>query len=132
MSQPFLLDTHALLFWDARDQVSEQFLAFLDEQGEAGLLFVSSISIWETAILAQKGRIEIELGDVNDWKDELLNTNIQLLPPTPNDMILSAQLPMHHKDPFDRVLIAQAVIDKMQLVTRDRMIKQYNVSTFWM
>lgn len=126
----YLMDTHAVIFWRNQVEVSQAFIDFFDEQAQQGNLFVSSIVFWEIGLLAQKGRIAIS--DVQAWKDELLNNaNIQLIDPTANEMIASTQLPQHHKDPFDRLLIAQAQQRNMHLVTRDRSIAMYQVMTHW-
>ena len=82
-------------------------------------------------MLAKKGRIGVT--DVHAWKDDLLNnTALQLIDPTATEMIDSVSLPDHHKDPFDRLLIAQARRHTMTLVTRDAEIAKYDVSLFWM
>lgn len=127
----YLLDTHALIFWAAATDMSAEFIDFLDEQQGLGRLYVSSISFWETALLVKKGRVGI--ADVHAWKNDLLgNTNLHMIDPTADEMIDSADLPDHHKDPFDRLLIAQAMRRDLLLVTRDTHIGQYAASCFWM
>jgi PIN domain nuclease of toxin-antitoxin system len=107
-SSGYLFDTHALIFWNTKESVSSQFLQFFDEQNHLGTLYVSSISFWEIALLVQKGRLA--LPDLHTWKDELFRyTNLRLLDPSVTEMIDSTLLPAHHKDPFDRVLMAQAM-----------------------
>jgi len=129
--QHYLLDTHALIFWAASTELSDAFIDFLDDQQRLGALFVSTLSFWEAALLAKKGRIGVT--DVHAWKDDLLNnTNLQLIDPTATEMIDSVSLPAHHKDPFDRLLIAQANRRTMTLVTRDMDIRKYDVSRLWM
>ena len=131
MTGRFLMDTHALVFWSMAQHVSEQFVAYFDEQSRQGNVLVSSISFWEAALLAKKGRLEIE--DVHGWKNELVeHSNITLIDPTAADMIDSVLLPDHHADPFDRLLIAQASREQARLVTRDRLFARYAVETFWM
>ncbi len=132
MSQSrYLLDTHAVIFWTNRKSVSDEFIHFFDRQEQQGNLYISPISFWEIAFLVKRGRLE--LVDVQSWKNELLvNTGIHELPPTAAEMIGSVNLPDIHKDPFDRLLIAQALYNDMQLVTRDRQISEYDVKTFWM
>jgi PIN domain nuclease of toxin-antitoxin system len=124
------MDTHALLFWQSKQSVSQQFIQYLDEQAEKGRLFVSSIAFWEIALLVQKGRIAPM--NIHAWKNELLqNSNIQLINPSASDMIDSTLLPPHHKDPFDRLLIAQANNNNLKLVTKDQAISNYQVALFW-
>ena len=126
----YLLDTHALIFWRHRKEVSKAFLTYFDQQARQGRLFVSSVVFWETALLAQKGRIAVD--DVKVWKDEILqHAGVHLIDATADEMIASTRLPTHHGDPFDRLLIAQAQARNMTLVTRDRKISQYDVATHW-
>ena len=127
----YLFDTHALVFWNNRESVSEEFISFFDNQAQKGHLYVSSISFWEIALLVKKGRMSIS--DVHAWKNEILsNTNILLVEPSASEMIHSTLLPDHHKDPFDRLLIAQANQNSLRIVTKDRKIDKYEVETLWM
>jgi len=127
----FLFDTHALLFWSNRQTVSAQVIQFFDEQNQQGLLYLSTISFWEIALLVQKGRLALR--DVHGWKEDLLrHTNLQILEPSAADMIESTLLPLHHKDPFDRILIAQALRHRLTFVTQDQLILQYDVPQFWL
>jgi len=131
MKGRFLMDTHALVFWSMAQHVSEGFIEYFDEQSRQGNVLVSSISFWEVALLARKGRLEIQ--DVYGWKDELLeHSSIKLIDPTAADMIDSVLLPDHHADLFDRLLIAQALRENARLVTRDQLFARYAVETFWM
>ena len=127
----YLFDTHALIFWASRTDVSTEFITFFDKQEQRGTLYVSSITFWEIAFLVQKERLSIS--DTHAWKNELLNnTNLHLINPSASEMIDSTLLPPHHKDPFDRLLIAQANSHNLILVTKDRAIPAYEVSCVWM
>ncbi|MBT3177403.1 MAG: type II toxin-antitoxin system VapC family toxin [Desulfobacula sp.] len=126
----YLLDTHALIFWFSKENVSQEYIDFLDEQNELENLYVSSISFWETALLVKKKRIELK--DVNAWRISLIeNSNIKLIRPSAREMIESTNLPDYHKDPFDRLLIVQALTNNCLFVTKDKIIQQYNLKTFW-
>jgi len=126
----YLFDTHALIFWHNRVNVSEDFIEFFDQQEQNGTLHLSSISFWEIALLVKRSRVEIS--DVHVWKNELMsNTNIRMLEPSASEMIDSTMLPDHHKDPFDRLLIAQANHHGLILVTQDQDIIKYRVKHFW-
>lgn len=128
--EAFLFDTHALIFWSGKSLVSDEFIRFFDQKALEGTLYVSSVSFWETALLAKKGKIGIS--DVNHWKNELLtHTHIQLIDPSATEMIQSTQLPDHHKDPFDRLLIVQAATSGLAMVTKDDLISRYDIKTFW-
>jgi PIN domain nuclease of toxin-antitoxin system len=113
-----------------KESVSDDFIIFFDKQEQEGNIFVSSISFWEIALLVKKGKIEMR--DIHAWKNEILNnTNIALINPTASEMIHSTLLPDHHKDPFDRLLIAQASQHQLLLVTKDIYIQKYSIQTFW-
>ena len=127
----YLLDTHALIFWVEREEVSTEFIEFLDMQAEKGKILISSASIWEIALLKKKDRLDID--DVHQWKDDIIShSQAKILDPTADDMIDSTLLPNHHKDPFDRLLIAQAINNNAIFITRDRNISRYSLETFWM
>ena len=126
----YLFDTHALLFWNNREFVSEGFITYFDDQAQKGCVYVSSISFWEIALLVKKGRVS--MSDVHAWKNEILsNTDIRLVEPSASEMIYSTLLPDYHKDPFDRLLIAQARQNNLVFVTKDKDIQQYEVEVFW-
>jgi PIN domain nuclease of toxin-antitoxin system len=76
---------------------------------------------------------KIELSNVKQWKDELLaHTSIKLLTHDADDMIASVRLPLHHKDPFDRLFIAQALAHNCILISKDGLFKNYGVPLLWM
>jgi len=129
--ETYLFDTHALIFWNNKEFVSEEFVNFFDKQVQQGCLYISSISFWEIALLVKKDRIAIS--DVHAWKNEILNnTNIQLIEPSVSELIDSTLLPDYHKDPFDRLLISQANQNNLLIVTKDKEFHKYQVETFWM
>lgn len=127
----YLLDTHAFYFWVTKSTISDEFIAFLDSQNQKENLMISSVSFWELALLCQSGRMTIS--NLMQWKNDVVkHSGIRLIDPNADEMIDSTLLPTHHKDPFDRLLIAQAISNKAFLVTRDKLIKNYHVKTFWM
>jgi len=127
----YLLDTHAVMFWNLKEEMSMKFVQFLDEQDKLGHLLISSISFWEIALLVKKGKVA--LNNIHAWKAELFkNTNLKLINPSVDEMIDATLLPNIHKDPFDRLLIIQANHHGALLVTKDLIIPQYDVQTFWM
>ena len=125
-----MFDTHAFIALCNRQSVSDKFIKYFDKQEQLGNILVSAISFWEAALLVKKGRLELE--DVELWRIQLFaNTGLIFIEPTASEMIKSVQLPDFHRDPFDRLLIAQALNNKATLVTKDRIIKRYSVPTYW-
>jgi len=126
----YLLDTHALIFWVEKKEVSQDFIEFFDLHGKKGHVLISMASFWEIALLKKKGRLIVE--DLHQWKDDLLlHSPVKMIDLSAKDMIESTLLPDFHKDPFDRLLIAQALSSNAILVTRDKEIMKYPVETFW-
>jgi PIN domain nuclease of toxin-antitoxin system len=130
MNQRYLLDTHAIVFWQSGPYMPVALRTFLDHEAHRGNVLISAISFWEMALLAKKGRIEID--DVGRWKDEILKlSGARLVNPLVDDMIASANLPDHHSDPFDRLLVCQANTEKCVLVSRDSALDVYAVKRLW-
>jgi len=116
-----LLDTH-ILYWSFYEQgrLSQKALGLI---AGAEAIFVSSVSMWEIAI-------KVRLGKMKADPEELLlhigESGFQELPVCSKHAIVVAQLPLYHSDPFDRLLIAQAMSEPLHLVTTDERLKQYS------
>ena len=119
-----LLDTHVALWWlnnpaelheSARDAIADG----------ANEVAVSAASVWEVAIKATAGRLDIP----TPFLAALKKAELAELPITWAHSHRVARLPGHHRDPFDRILIAQALEDGLVLVTRDPAIREYRVAT---
>jgi PIN domain nuclease of toxin-antitoxin system len=124
-----LLDTQAFLWWisngpDLSDKAKEAI-------GEESEVFFSVVNAWEIVIKASLGKLPLpELPSVLIPK-MLKRHNFQVLPVTLQHTLKVYDLPDFHKDPFDRLLIAQALVEDFALVTSDELIKQYAVQTLW-
>ena len=114
-----LLDTHVLL-WALSDprRLSAVTRRLLDDSE----VFVSAASIWEIAIKRSIGRID---ADPDTVLDALAPAGFRELPISGRHTAAVARLPDHHKDPFDRILVAQATVESMSLLTRDPALKRY-------
>lgn len=117
-----LLDAHALLWWLTDDpRLSEPARRSLEDP--ANDVVVSAVSLWELEIKRVTGRL--------DAPDDMLSTidesEISSIAVTGIDAIAAARLPMHHRDPFDRMLVAQAQRLDAVVVTRDRAFGAYDV-----
>lgn len=118
-----LLDTHALLWWlDDHPALSpEARQAIASPRSE---VFASAVTAWEIVIKKRLGKLKMPSG----LDRELLSQRIAVLPITFEHALAIDRLPDHHEDPFDRMLVAQAMVEGMTLVTRDRDIQKYSVA----
>jgi len=121
-----LLDTHAFLWCLSETGIlrTASRAAIEDPRNQ---IFVSAISAWEITVKRLKGKMEAP-DDLAVLVDEKGFTH---LPLTFHHAELAARLPRHHKDPFDRLLVCQAIEHGMTLLTSDRLIAQYPVRTSW-
>lgn len=117
-----LLDTHVLIWAAAGEGLSPE-AARLIETPEVEVLF-SAASIWEVAIKASLGRPEFDL-DADVFRRELLDSGYEELAITSAHAARVATLPDLHRDPFDRILVAQATVEGMTLLTADRAVLAY-------
>lgn len=118
-----LLDTHTFL-WAIDDNPnlsSEARAAITDGKN---IVFVSAVTAWEISIKKSIGKLSLPGGS---YMDELSAHRFTPLDITTDHALAVETLPQHHKDPFDRLLIAQAQLENLTLVTRDPRIKQYGV-----
>lgn len=120
-----LLDTHIFLWW--RGQPSRLTEKVRSSIATADIVFVSAASAWEAAIKASMGRLElpdtIEAGVLASGFEKLLITF--------SHAEQAAGLPSHHRDPFDRMLVAQARAEDLTLVTHDQLLEAYDVKILW-
>jgi PIN domain nuclease of toxin-antitoxin system len=118
-----LLDTHAFLWWLADDRgLGAQARNEIADGGN--LVFVSAASAWEIAVKRAAGKL-LAPGDIAGWIEQ---SNFAPLPIEVEHAVASAELPRHHTDPFDRLLVAQARLEELTLVARDDQIDKYDVN----
>jgi PIN domain nuclease of toxin-antitoxin system len=123
-----LLDTHAFIWLSEDDPTLPVSIREMIEATDN--VFVSIASFWEIAIKLSIGKISLKT-DFNDVEVRFNSTKFRLLPISIKDTIQLRQLPLHHKDPFDRILIAQAIDRSMPLVSRDSALDTYPVQRVW-
>jgi PIN domain nuclease of toxin-antitoxin system len=124
-----LLDTHTFIWMDSEpDKLSPRIRELC--QDTENILLVSVASIWEIQIKSQLGKLKLKtpLPDIIRQQKE---NGIEILPIEPNHIFALEALPNHHKDPFDRLLIAQAIVEDAVLLTADPLIQQYPIKTEW-
>jgi len=123
----YIVDTHIFLWMDsAPNRLSERLRSVVDD--DSNVLYLSYAAIWEIQIKVSNGRLKLSL-PLKDLISDLKASKLQLLPIQINDIYRTARLPKIHHDPFDRMMIAQALERDMTLITVDEMIRLYDVKT---
>ncbi len=124
-----LLDTHTFIWWASNpEQLPKSTLELLKHRENQ--LWVSLVSIWEIQIKYQLGKLDVRR-PLSEVVAQQQANGIILLSMTLEHILELEQLPMHHRDPFDRVLIAQSRVESAALVSRDRVFQQYDCQVIW-
>jgi PIN domain nuclease of toxin-antitoxin system len=123
-----LLDTHAFI-WLSEDDLSLP-KSVRERIEKTDNVFVSVASFWEISIKLTIGKIALNT-DFNNIEARFDSTRFILLPISIKDTIQLRQLPLHHKDPFDRILIAQSIGRSIALVSRDSEFDAYPIQRVW-
>ena len=116
-----LLDTHALLWWLSGDPVAEGAVAAISDPRTPVL--VSAATVWEIAIKSSLGKLSVQGSVAAHLHDE----GFDPLSISVAHAALAGGLPPHHRDPFDRMLVAQAQLERLTIVTRDPVFSAYDV-----
>jgi len=126
---PILLDTHALVWWlEAKENLSRTAREAIEKSETT--VFVSAASGWELAIKTQIGKFKsTEL--VRGLEREIQKEGFLELPISLEHVLLAGSLDSPHKDPFDRMLIAQARIEKIPIVSNDRVFDRFSIRRLW-
>lgn len=121
-----LLDTHIFLWASGvTHKLSKRMLDVLVDDGNER--FLSAVSTWEIGIKYSKGSLILPKPPRVFVQEAIFEAGIEQLPITVNDTLLVGELPFHHKDPFDRLLITQAKAQNLRILTDDRMFDKYEV-----
>lgn len=123
-----LLDTHTFIWLSEDDPTLPVSTKAMIEDTDN--VFVSIASFWEISIKLTIGKLYLQT-DLDDIKTKFDATKFQLLPISIRDTIQLRKLPLHHKDPFDRILISQAITRSIPLVSRDSDFSLYPVELLW-
>jgi PIN domain nuclease of toxin-antitoxin system len=118
-----LLDTHVLLWWLADDRKLGKKAREIIASPNNDVL-VSAASVWETAIKTALGRLEIELDDL---ENAIVQNGFRPLPIGFQHAVTAGRLPPAHRDPFDRILVAQASVEELRVVSHDRIFERYGL-----
>jgi PIN domain nuclease of toxin-antitoxin system len=125
-----LLDTHAYLWWvTTPDRLSTRAHALLEDP--ASEVFFSAASAWEIAIKTSQGKLTLDVSIKRLVVEEPSAQQFAPLPVTAAHAVRAAALPLHHRDPFDRMLVAQAQAEDMVILSCDRQVAQYDSEVVW-
>jgi PIN domain nuclease of toxin-antitoxin system len=125
-----LLDTHTFLwFIGGSSKLSGDARSLIEESGNERLLSVASL--WEMAIKVSVGRLKLDLSFAELVDREVRGNAMKLLTIRPEHMDKLARLPFHHRDPFDRLIVAQSMSEGIPIISRDKAFESYPVSLLW-
>lgn len=125
-----MLDTHTFLWWDANpEKLSASVMEALSNPENS--IFLSVVSAWEVQIKKQLGKLylSIPLDEMIESQEQV--NRMVVLPVELKHVLALDNLPAHHKDPFDRLLIAQAKAEQMAIASADPLFAQYDVKVIW-
>jgi len=125
-----LLDTHAFLWAVTGDRRLSSPARALIEDGE-NQVFLSAVSMWEIVLKAKAGKLHMEGSVAKMLEEQMRQARILPLAIHPAHVLRVAALPPIHKNPFDRLLIAQAQAENLALVSQDPEIRRYTVQVIW-
>jgi PIN domain nuclease of toxin-antitoxin system len=126
----YLLDTHTFLWWNMDDAQLSSLAKELIADGN-NEIFISAASAWEIAIKTARGRLTLPEDPTRYVSNRLSLHGFQALPVQIHHAVQVYKLPLHHADPFDRLLIAQSQIESMSLISADMEIRKYEIEVIW-
>jgi len=125
-----LLDTHVWIWLltdpDRLSGAARSALLAPDNQ-----LHLSSASTWEISVKAAAGRLELDGSPASLLQEAIVASGVVALPIEHSHALQTGRLPRHHRDPFDRMLVAQAQVERLTLVSADRQFADYEVEVLW-
>lgn len=130
MNLNLLFDAHSFIWWiDEPAKLSATALAALEDENNR--LFLSDVSIWEMQIKVQLGKMKLKLSLESLIDNQQRDNKVEILQIKTKHIISLDNLPFHHKDPFDRLLIAQSKVENLTIVTRDQEFPAYGAKLLW-
>lgn len=119
----YIIDTHTFLWFnEGSDQLSKLSRKIIEDQNNE--IFVSIASLWEISIKTALKKLEIS-GSYESVLDDLVQANIEILPINFLHTVYQHKLPIYHKDPFDRIIVSQALGEKIDLLSGDQILDSY-------
>ncbi len=127
--QQYLLDTHTLI-WFIGGHRNLSSRARQSIEGENVTNFVSIASLWEIAVKLSLGKLELKT-PFKQINIQLQQNGFEILPITFEDAVTVSNLPFHHRDPFDRIIIAQAITNDLSIISKDENFATYKAKVIW-
>ena len=126
----YLLDTHILLWFLQGDKkLSDKARQLIDSLRNSK--FLSIVSLWEIAVKVSLGKLVLDKPFERLFPEQLHFNRIQILDITVDSLIKLTTLPFHHRDPFDRLIIAQALVEELPIIGADAAFDAYGISREW-
>jgi len=126
----FLIDTHVFIWYVQNSEKLSTSVTTLINDGRNEILF-STASIWEMAIKQSTGKLNLGIPYASFIKEQMRLNNMELLPINLEHLEIVSALPFHHRDPFDRLLISQALFENMPILSVDIAFDAYPVQRLW-
>ena len=126
----YLLDTHTFL-WFINDDLSLSALARGLIEDPENIIYLSIASVWKMAIKVSLGKLDLPSPFTNFINEQMRENNFTLLQITPEHARIVAIMPFHHRDPFDRLIIAQSQSESLPLIGIDAVFDSYSIKRVW-
>ncbi len=122
----YLIDTQILIWhYEGNRLMPSKYIPIIEN--EMNTLYISVASFWEMAIKILNGKMELS-NTLDNWIEQVKADDIEILLVEPFHVLQTMSLPLHHKDPFDRIIIAQAMAENLILMSSDHIFRQYPVT----
>ncbi len=125
----YLLDTHTLIwFIEGSEKLPNKLRAIIEDPENN--IYISIVSLWEISIKQSLNKIELD-SSIEEYINKVIENNIEIVSILYEHILKLNILPFHHRDPFDRMLIAQAIVDKMIIISKDSHFPEYETAVLW-
>lgn len=124
-----LIDTHTFIWFIEGDKKLSKTAKEIISKKDVST-FISIASLWEIAVKISLGKLELKTS-FSKISQLIFNNGFQILPIVFEDTLILSELPFHHRDPFDRIIIAQSITNKLSIISRDKIFSEYNISLIW-
>lgn len=125
----YLLDTHTALWYKSGDRLLSKTARSIIEDPDS-VCFLSIVSLWEISIKMSIGKLTMDVS-ISEFAEDLKSNGIIVLPITTDHLMRVSRLKFHHRDPFDRMIIAQALTEKYSIISMDWYFDKYKTKIVW-